>query len=111
MDSPALTLRSLKGDAQSLTLEWTDGVTQQITWRTLRDNCPCAHCKTKRAEPAPPANPFNILKPAEAAPLKATSMKPTGNYAYSIDFSDGHNSGIYSLEYLRELGDRSAAQS
>ena len=106
MNSANLTLRSLKGDAASLSLEWSDGVSQHITWRSLRDNCPCAHCRTKRAEPPEPANPFTILKPSEAAPLKATSMKPTGNYAYSIDFSDGHNSGIYSLEYLRELGAR-----
>lgn len=109
MDSSSLTLRSLKGDAESLTLEWTDGVPQRISWRTLRENCPCAHCRTKRAEPPQPANPFTILKPAEAAPIKATSMKPMGNYAYSIDFSDGHNSGIYSLEYLRELGSQSTA--
>jgi DUF971 family protein len=31
-------------------------------------------------------------------------MKPVGNYAYSIDFSDGHNTGLYTLEFLRELG-------
>ena len=106
MTSPDLTLRSLKGDASSLSLEWSDGVSQHITWRLLRDNCPCAFCRTERAEHPKPANPFTILKPSEAVPLKATSMKPTGNYAYSIDFSDGHNSGIYSLEYLRELGSR-----
>jgi DUF971 family protein len=28
-----------------------------------------------------------------------------GNYAYAISFSDGHSSGIYSLELLRQLGD------
>jgi DUF971 family protein len=27
-----------------------------------------------------------------------------GQYAYSIEFSDGHSSGIYTLDYLRELG-------
>ena len=106
MNSPNLTPRSLKGDAEALTVEWSDGVTQRLMWRMLRDNCPCAFCRTARAEPPPPANPFTILKPAEAAPLKATSVKPLGNYAYSIDFSDGHGSGIYSLEYLRELGAR-----
>jgi DUF971 family protein len=31
-------------------------------------------------------------------------MKPVGNYAYSIEFSDGHNTGIYTLESLREMG-------
>ena len=31
-------------------------------------------------------------------------MTPVGRYAYSIDFSDGHDTGIYTLESLRELG-------
>jgi DUF971 family protein len=31
-------------------------------------------------------------------------MQPTGRYAYSIHFSDGHDTGIYTLELLRELG-------
>jgi DUF971 family protein len=30
-------------------------------------------------------------------------MKPVGQYAYSIAFTDGHDTGIYTLEYLREL--------
>jgi DUF971 family protein len=31
-------------------------------------------------------------------------MSPVGNYAYAIAFSDGHDTGIYTIEYLRELG-------
>ena len=31
---------------------------------------------------------------------------PVGNYAVQLVFDDGHNSGIYSWEYLRELGDK-----
>ena len=37
-------------------------------------------------------------------PKRPTAMQPVGNYAYSIHFSDGHNSGIYTLDYLRHLG-------
>ena len=29
-----------------------------------------------------------------------------GSYAYSIQFSDGHNTGLYTLEFLREVGGR-----
>jgi DUF971 family protein len=46
-----------------------------------------------------------IISAAEAQPLRITGMKPVGNYAYSIDFSDGHNTGIYTLESLREMGE------
>jgi DUF971 family protein len=99
-----MTPKSLKGDKEALNVHWSDGVVHRIPWRTLRDRCPCATCRQKRIEPAPV---FNILKPEEAGPVRATGMYPVGNYAYQIDFSDGHKTGIYSLELLRELGDES----
>jgi len=106
MTEPAdnLSLKSLKGDREALLVYWGDGVEQRIPWRTLRERCPCATCRQKRSEPAP-APLFNILKPEEAAPVRATAMSPIGNYAYQIDFSDGHKTGIFSLELLREIGE------
>jgi DUF971 family protein len=32
------------------------------------------------------------------------NLEPQGNYAIKITFSDGHDSGIYSWQYLYELG-------
>jgi DUF971 family protein len=98
-----ITPKSLKGDQEALVIHWGDGVVLRIPWRSLRDRCPCATCRHKRTEPAPV---FNILKPEETAPVRATGMYPVGNYAYQIDFSDGHKTGIYSLELLRELGEQ-----
>jgi DUF971 family protein len=49
-----------------------------------------------------------ILSAAEAAPLRIIGMTPVGHYAYSIDFSDGHNTGIFTLESLREMGEEVA---
>ncbi len=34
-----------------------------------------------------------------------TKLDPVGNYAIQIHFSDGHNTGIYSWDYLNELGE------
>ena len=31
-------------------------------------------------------------------------MTPVGNYAYALAFSDGHDTGIFTLDLLRELG-------
>lgn len=31
-------------------------------------------------------------------------LEPVGNYAVQLYFSDGHNTGIYSWDYLHELG-------
>lgn len=99
-----VTPRSLKGDANGLSIQWSDGRVDHVLWTDLREACPCATCRVERAEPPQPAPLFNILKPEQAAPLRATAMHPIGNYAYQIDFSDGHKTGIFSLELLRQLG-------
>jgi len=101
-----LSPKSLKGDRKALLVVWSDGVEHRIPWQVLRDRCPCATCRQKQGEPAPV---FNILKPEEAGPIRAIAMSPIGNYAYQIDFSDGHKTGIYSLEFLRELGSEQKA--
>ncbi len=31
-------------------------------------------------------------------------MSPVGHYAYRIRFSDGHDTGLFTLDYLRLLG-------
>ncbi|HCS28952.1 MAG TPA: 1-(5-phosphoribosyl)-5-((5-phosphoribosylamino)methylideneamino)imidazole-4-carboxamide isomerase [Spongiibacteraceae bacterium] len=38
-----------------------------------------------------------------------TDIKPVGNYAIQLSFSDGHDSGIFSWAYLRELADNKEA--
>ena len=35
--------------------------------------------------------------------VSITSIEAVGNYALQLHFSDGHNSGIYSWQYLHEL--------
>ena len=87
-----------------LAIEWSDGERRQYTLRELRDRCPCATCREKRQKPAAPPNPLQVLSPAEARPLAIREMSPVGNYAYSIAFSDGHDTGIFTLDFLRELG-------
>ncbi len=91
-------------ESNRLRITWSDGQTRDYSLRELRDKCPCATCREKRNAPPPSPLQLPILSAAEAQPLRITAMKPVGNYAYSIDFSDGHNTGIYTLESLRELG-------
>jgi DUF971 family protein len=96
--------------ANHLRITWSDGQVREYTFRELRDNCPCATCREKRSAPPPPPTLLPIITAAEAQPLRIAAMKPVGNYAYSIDFSDGHNTGIYTLESLRQLGHEAPAQ-
>jgi DUF971 family protein len=88
-----------------LRITWSDGQVRDYAFRELRDACPCATCREKRNAPPEPPALLPIVSDAEIRPLRITAMKPVGNYAYSVDFSDGHNTGIYTLESLRELGE------
>jgi DUF971 family protein len=90
--------------ADRLRITWSDGIVREYAVRELRDKCPCATCREKRNAPPPPATSLPILSAAEAAPLRISAMNPVGRYAYGIEFSDGHDTGIFTLESLRELG-------
>jgi DUF971 family protein len=86
-----------------LRIAWSDGGTREYSVRELRDGCPCATCREKRAHPAAPTL-LPVLSAAEMQPISIRGMTPVGNYAYAISFSDGHDTGIYTIEYLREMG-------
>lgn len=91
---------------RSLEIQWSDGWTQLLTARQLRDTCPCATCREKQAADRKKASSgvklLQIVSDAELQPLTVVRMTPAGNYAYNIQFSDGHSSGVYTLERLRE---------
>ncbi len=99
MDQLRPTALRKEGD-DFLVIEWSDGKVCRYPWTLLRTNCPCATCREERNKPA---DPFRILKPQELAPLRPMKIRPVGYYAYQIDWSDGHNTGIYTLETLRDL--------
>ncbi|MHB8970812.1 MAG: DUF971 domain-containing protein [Pirellulaceae bacterium] len=93
-------------DQRRLQIDWSDGQVRQYSFMELRDSCPCAGCREKRTHEAASANPLQlqVLSPAEARPIRVQSMRPVGNYAYSIAFSDGHDAGIFTFELLLSLG-------
>ncbi len=93
-------------DEDRLMIEWDDGVKQEILNKELRANCPCAFCKGE--DPPIPLGPKssepqrNINN--DSGNIQIVSMRPVGNYAYEIVFSDGHDTGIYTFDHLRKLG-------
>jgi DUF971 family protein len=102
--SGALRPVSLKREGDGLKIEWSDGVTTFSTWRQLRANCPCASCIEERAKPP---DPFRVLTPQEVAAgaPDPVQMKAVGFYAYQIIWNDGHATGIYPVDKLRQLGE------
>ena len=95
------------GDA-SIKISWSDGTTTIWTATQLRRACPCATCREKKrsAESVDATEVRSIglpvLSAAEARPLQIEAMRPVGNYAYNIAFSDGHASGIFQLSKLHQ---------
>ena len=100
----------LKKD-RGLSIEWDDGTTSYYSIAYLRKMSPSADMKHLREEIA--KNPLTVL-PASAVsrsgPLVALDAELVGNYAIKIRFSDGHDTGLYSWQYLREI-DPALAQS
>lgn len=89
-----------------LLIEWSDGARRVCSVKELRAACPCATCREKQSQPAKPADlrSLPILSAAQLQPLRIAKMQPLGNYAYNVAFSDGHDTGIFTFELLRELG-------
>jgi DUF971 family protein len=93
---------TIRREGDRLFIEWSDGFKGFIPFRKLRDACPCATCNEKRLQPP---NPLKVLSDTElqaGAPVPV-AMPARGAYAYQIAWSDGHDTGIYRLEMLRQL--------
>ncbi len=87
---------------KGLSIEWQDGSKFFLTLAVLRRYSPSADAKELRKAMA--ANPLTVLPTSGSSdPLTALGAEFVGNYALKIHFSDGHSTGIYSWEYLREL--------
>lgn len=89
----------------ALLIEWNDGQRRRYPFSYMRNHCPCATCRHENSEEATDPMQLPVLSPVELEPIKIEKMSLAGNYAYRITFSDGHNTGLYTFELLRELGD------
>ena len=90
---------------RGITIEWPDGKSSFYTVKYLRKMSPSAEQKQLREKIA--KNPLTVL-PASAIgqsgeTITITDVEPIGNYALRIIFSDGHDTGLYSWDYLREI--------
>jgi len=82
-------------ETQNVRLVWSDGFSAECAYDTLRGYCPCAGCQGHSAQE------IQYFKPP--MPVEPVSIEPVGNYAISIHWSDGHATGIYRFDYLRQL--------
>ncbi len=93
--APVLTEVRRLPEERRLRLTWSDGHTAEYDYDYLRGWCPCAGCQGHSG--------FKIRYLPPARPVTVEAIKPVGNYAISLGFSDGHGTGIYRYEFLREI--------
>ena len=80
-----------------ISIVWDDGHESYYRGHDLRCACACATCVDEMTG--------KKLLQDERVPrdVRALEILPVGNYGISIRWSDGHDTGIYTFERLREL--------
>lgn len=93
---PSLTPTAVKAPHGATVFEvsWADGETHRYPHRILRGFCPCAGCQGHGG----------AIHFVEGGNLELRDIGQVGNYALSLRWGDGHDGGIYSFRYLRQLG-------
>ncbi len=87
----------------SLLIVWGDDSSSEIDIKKLRDECPCVHCKGESVifdSYIPLKSPFKA-----AGFYEIDKIEKIGNYGVQVNWKDGHNTGIYSWDMLKELGE------
>lgn len=79
-----------------LELKWPDGSVHRLPFELMRIYSPSAEVRGHGPGPG-------ILQTGKRD-VEITALAPIGNYAVQPTFSDGHETGIFSWEYLYYLG-------
>jgi DUF971 family protein len=86
----------LDKERRAITVTFDDGASFSLPAELLRVLSPSAevqgHSPTER-----------VTVPGKKA-VRILRLEPVGNYAARIVFDDGHDTGLYTWSYLRELG-------
>jgi DUF971 family protein len=97
-ETPTPTEIKLHQKSRKLEISFSDGQRFEIPYEMLRVYSPSAEVRGHG-----PGQ--EVLQTGKKA-VDITAVEPVGTYAIQPMFSDGHNSGIYSWEYLYDLGHR-----
>jgi DUF971 family protein len=85
-----------------IAIRWNDDSESFITFATLRAASPSAETRGERDIFG---HQYGGAVPQNYTGVEVTGWERVGNYAIRFDFSDGHRTGLYSYELLRQLGE------
>ena len=99
-DTPSPTSITLHGASRVLEVGFSDGTTYRLPFELMRIYSPSAEVQGH--------GPGQEVLQTGKREVDIVSLEPVGNYAVKPVFSDGHDSGIYSWDYLYHLGTQQA---
>lgn len=93
----------LDGERGELVIVWKGGGESRHALVELRQNCPCAMCRDQRAQGDVQEGELTLLEgEAATATAAARDFVNVGRYGIRLIWADGHDTGIYTFEALRE---------
>lgn len=91
----------VRNSDQELVIEWADGHQSIYPLFGLRKNCPCVTCRGGHGRMNSFDRSLFFVQPNQY--FEVESIHQIGNHAIQITWNDGHNTGMYQWETLREL--------
>jgi DUF971 family protein len=89
-----------------LAIKWDDGSETYLRLEAMRRACPCAGCQGEMDVMGHlHKGPEQTLTPTS---FQLAGLQTVGSYAVQPIWADGHNTGIFTFEFLRELAGRTA---
>ena len=95
-DTPIPTEIKLHQKSRVMELTFSDGARYKLSYELLRVYSPSAEVRGH-------GSGQEVLQVGKKG-VEIVNIEPIGSYAIQPQFSDGHNTGIYSWDYLYELG-------
>lgn len=95
-DTPTPTAITVHQQSRQLEVQFSDGASFRIPFELMRVYSPSAEVQGH--------GPGQEVLQTGKRDVGIVALEPVGNYAVQPTFSDGHDSGIYTWEYLYRLG-------
>lgn len=95
-DTPKATEIKLQRQSRVLQISFADGKTFRISCEFLRVYSPSAEVRGH--------SPGQEVLQTGKKDVNIDHIEPVGNYAIQLNFSDGHNTGLYSWDLLYDYG-------
>jgi DUF971 family protein len=87
-------------EKKKLLIIWDDENESVIELRDLRKRCPCATCLAERDKQSKMYIPLFAENQ-----VTVKSINQVGNYAVQIIWNDGHNTGIFEYNFLKNFSE------